>query len=609
MFAVATVASLLGYGLLLNRFFKWPLESTFLFVGTSITLFLYFAALADVLGPSSQLLMGLGIILFVALIIPVVKETGNVSITSPGTVFFLVGSILLTVLVSTDYYSFFIAWDDFSNWARTAKVIYYNNGLVQADDPVWQKDYPPGSVLFHYFVFQISGFSVSAAFFAQGLLILAACSQLLLAVPKGRWLALILSSLFFYCSIHYFGTGFHTLMVDLLVALLFASGVVSYWLSDRSSNAVVRIIPVILVLPVIKMMGMAFAGIIIAIIVFDQMWLLKQKKSVISSLLLALLMVPALFVIHASWQNHFESMGATKTFNPDVSIEKIINSFDSNISTERQKITIERFVEASTHPKNAMKFILILIAAMMIIYFENNKTKKGSAAIQLFGLLGGLAAYLLLLLVLYLFFFGAYEGPRLASFARYLGTYIVALYLILFSILLQKQLNENSGKKVTLVFLLLFTVSTAMPSTRHVITDLKYAVGLAEVSSGMKMLENYSAAVSVKVPEDKKVYFIWQNSTGYQMQVFSYGIIPRLSNQGCWSVGEKYYAGDVWTCAMDTEELAKYVSGYDYLFVGHADAAFWKRYEKLFGNKKFEDGELFKVVRIEGSLQFLHAVL
>jgi len=95
MFAIATVSSLLGYGLLLNRFFKWPLESTFLLVGSSIISLLYFAGLSDSLELSSQVLMGLGIALFLVLMVTVIKEKKIVSLASPGIIFFLVGVLLL----------------------------------------------------------------------------------------------------------------------------------------------------------------------------------------------------------------------------------------------------------------------------------------------------------------------------------------------------------------------------------------------------------------------------------------------------------------------------------------------------------------------------------
>jgi hypothetical protein len=60
------------------------------------------------------------------------------------------------------------------------------------------------------------------------------------------------------------------------------------------------------------------------------------------------------------------------------------------------------------------------------------------------------------------------------------------------------------------------------------------------------------------------VYFINQNSTGFEKYVFAY-LLPRNPvNYWCWSLGKKFYSEDLWTC--DTT-LSKALPGYDYLFV------------------------------------------
>ncbi|WP_018294841.1 hypothetical protein [Mariprofundus ferrooxydans] len=604
MFAIATVSSLLGYGLLLNRFFKWPLESTFLLVGSSIILLLYFAGLSDSLELSAQVLMGLGIALFVVLMVTVIKEKKIVSLASPGAIFFLVGVLLLWGAVNSDYYSYFTEWDDFAGWARTSKVIYFNNGLVQASDPVWSMDYPPGTSLFHYYVFQASGFSAPSTFFAQGVLILAACSQLLVVLPRGRWIALVLCSLFYCFMIYYFGPGFHTLSVDLLLGLIFGAGVSAYWLSDRSFHAVIRVIPLVLVLPVIKMMGMAFASIIIAIIVFDQIRILVLEKKGGRSFFLALLMIPLLFLMHASWQHHFDGLGVNSTFNPDISVEKVINSFNPGLATERQKTTIRNFVERVTTSKSIeLPLLLFLMASILLIYWERGCSRGRGTGIHLFFLLAGLVSYLLLLLISYMFFFGEYEGIRLASFSRYLGTYIVGMTVILFSMLTYQYLNKERGRYIVLGFLLLFSLLSIKPGV-GAIKQLS-AVEARGVDGIVRHVSSYASTVTEKVPENKKVFFIWQNSNGYQMQMFSYGIIPRITNRGCWSVGEKYYDGDVWTCPMDTKGFSSYISGYDYLFVAHADKFFWNRFALLFKQQDTGDGHLYKIVKTENKLSLI----
>jgi len=458
MFEMVTVLSILGYGLFLNRLFRWPIESTFFFIGSALVCVLYAFALVDLLQPGSLLLMSLGCILAVVFLLLKGKENSLGDLLQPGVVFFLLGAAGLYLLTNTDYFSVLLHWDDYSNWARTSKVIFLNNGLVQLNDPVWQKDYPPGAALFHYYIFQLSGFSVPVAFFAQGLLLLAACASILNYTHKRRWIVLVFIAVFFYFLLHSFGLGFHTLTVDLLIAVFFGCGVSAYWISDRSIGAIVRLMPVIMVLPLIKIMGVAFAAIMIAIVVSDQLWRLKCRQSSVCSVGISLLLLPLLFLSFMSWQQHFKEMGASKTFNADVSVEKIIDAFSEDKSTEYQKLIAHNFVERLLASKTFIVLLILFIMAFVIVRKrEKEGIKRHAVDVLFFWLFVGLTSYLLLLLVLYLFFFGDYEAVRLASFNRYAKTYFIGFSIVGFTVLFYQHLEEsrNNIRRYLLYFLIL----------------------------------------------------------------------------------------------------------------------------------------------------------
>jgi hypothetical protein len=62
--------------------------------------------------------------------------------------------------------------------------------------------------------------------------------------------------------------------------------------------------------------------------------------------------------------------------------------------------------------------------------------------------------------------------------------------------------------------------------------------------------------------------------------MFYYAMLPNTIATGwCWSFGQKYFEGDVWTCDKKLPEL---IQGYDYLAVYHADAQFWQVAGDLF---------------------------
>jgi hypothetical protein len=576
-------------------------------VGTSIILLLYFSALGSQLELVSHILIWVGIFLSVVLMGVLIyrKELGT--LCTPGAIFFLVGSLLLYIVVNSDYYSHIVSFDDFSHWARLSKVIFLNHGLVQAADPVWYKDYPPGIALFHYYVGQFSGFSASAIFFASNLLILAACSQFLTMLPKYRWLTLIYCSLFLFFSIYYFGTGFHTLMVDLIISLLFSAGIIGYWWSERGTGDIIRILPIVLVLPIIKSIGLIFSCILIAVVIFDQLWLRGNKKGSFYAIFLASLLIPLLLLTYLSWQQYFDSLGVAKTFHSTISVEQVINAFNPSLSSDRQQLTIKNYIETITSPETIVRISLFLIAMLVICRCEKQRVKRGSITILMVVLSTSLVGYLFFLLITYMFFFGEYEGVRLASFSRYAGTYYVSLNFILFSMLVNQYLKitQEKHRSNLLGFLLVFSIATTLPSVYSAAKDVG-KIFLYKYPDKMASLDKYSSLLSEQLSPSKKIFFVWQNSTGYEMQAFSYGVIPHHTNNWCWSVGEKYYPEDVWTCEMDIAAFTTSISEYDYLFVAHADPIFWKRYSLLFNAENTGDGFLYKVLKDDDTLRLIH---
>ena len=67
----------------------------------------------------------------------------------------------------------------------------------------------------------------------------------------------------------------------------------------------------------------------------------------------------------------------------------------------------------------------------------------------------------------------------------------------------------------------------------------------------------------------EKVYFLAQNSNGFEKHMFDYSMIPYPPSE-CWSVGAKYHNGDVWTCDQPVTALLR---GYA---IYNADDRFWR---------------------------------
>jgi hypothetical protein len=124
------------------------------------------------------------------------------------------------------------------------------------------------------------------------------------------------------------------------------------------------------------------------------------------------------------------------------------------------------------------------------------------------------------------------------------------------------------------------------------------------LSVGRMKIQSELAPLVKFTSQDARVYHIWQNSNGMLHRISTYELTPRHSNRSCWTVGEPYTTGDVWTCRMSAQELGLALLGYDYVFVGHADAVFWQRFGELFeGSNEGADGSIWRVNHIGSGIQ------
>jgi len=101
----------------------------------------------------------------------------------------------------------------------------------------------------------------------------------------------------------------------------------------------------------------------------------------------------------------------------------------------------------------------------------------------------------------------------------------------------------------------------------------------------------------------EKVYFVAQNSNGFERSMFYYAMLPYTSSMSwCWSLGKKYYEGDVWSCDVNLTSL---IDGYSYLAVYRGDDQLWQSANKLFDINEIKNASpsLFKINRTDGKIE------
>ena len=609
--AVVLVTSMLGYAFFINRMTKWPLESSFLFINSSIICVLFYSGLLGSLKPVSQVLLWTGVVLLFMHGLSQWRHGVDRDQISPGVVFFLLSAIGIWMLTGSAYYSSFVFVDDFSHWGRVSKIISVSDRLINSSDPVLFKDYPPGLALFHYLSFQVETYSERLAMFSQGVFILAALSHLFVVVPRlaGRYVFIGVSG-FIYTLLYVHGLGLHTLAVDLALGVIFGVSLFGYFTGRQCgmTAAIIRLIPVVIVLPLIKQIGVFFSLIIVAVVVCDIALNELDRVNKIKFLGMAALLGFSCMLNYFEWNQHVKNMGGAPTFSTNFTIGEVANAVFSDSASERQKVTVSNFAHRLASPllngfkKINMQQYLLLVSGAFLLFLWRKGAAGRAASVKgfapFFVLFAGFAPYLAILLALYLFSFSAREGTSLASFDRYANTYLVGILLVSFGMSLSCYLSDVRSKASTISFLII-SLLAVIPSARGVILDTSHIMRAAmgkQNSGAVDDIARYRKAIETYTPPSSRIYVLSQHSADMEMLKLGYEAIPRILNNGCWSLGEPYDDGDIWTCKISPVDLEKRLSSYDFLFVGHADAKLGAILGPITGFESLSSGSLFRIV-------------
>jgi hypothetical protein len=132
------------------------------------------------------------------------------------------------------------------------------------------------------------------------------------------------------------------------------------------------------------------------------------------------------------------------------------------------------------------------------------------------------------------------------------------------------------------------------------LTDLKEIKPDAKNTGIRISMEKRLNLVKKTINAKEKVYIIDQNSTGYAKNLFYYLMLPNYTNYWCWTVGESYYEGDVWTCPQNLSSLLK---DYDYLYIHNADQQFCSKLNLDLGlDMEIPNEYFFKLTRNSGQI-------
>lgn len=325
----------------------------------------------------------------------------------------------------------FSHWDEFTHWGLVVKNMAIHDDFGNLPEATtFFRSYPPAASLFVYFFAKAGGgFDESLAYMAFGLLLF----SILLGVFSGGFkhgvrdaVPVLLVALF--VPVIFYGAEFYSkLYVDALLGLLFALILVEYYAKDRLDGVLaIRIGMIAAILALVKDSGLSL-GIIAWLIIAVDFFRFGFRENR-PGLLWLLVPVAACCIARYSWLSYLRSGAMEIAWDTStISLAAIRNlAVDLPVHV---KPTIVNFISSFYE-----QFAVPVLVIFGLLFGLGRLTSHGGFAKRVptlsLGLGAGLGIYALSLLLLYVFTFKPEEAVIIASFHRYLSTFVLGALLV-----------------------------------------------------------------------------------------------------------------------------------------------------------------------------------
>jgi hypothetical protein len=458
---------------------------------------------------------------------------------------FIVFVVLYAFVTILNWQRGLTMWDEFSHWGPMIKEILRSNEFYNVNPPyeIIHMDYPPIIPLFEAMWCKISGgfaeaycyraiqmFTFSLMFPIIGLfkkknklytIIISLVVMIMLSVSSN------IGNSFFYQGIY----------IDSFLGYIIGYSLISVYLKKGSYIDVVLSLSVLLL---VKEISLVFYLMIIVYYFINNKFDFKK--------LLMVVVIPLVFYFSWKFELDFYNVNYSGfTLHSFILNSDILDRYIGNILYFKMT---SGFISLSY-------FKIILLTASVIltgVYF--NKEKRISniklAIIYIVGSIG----YGITMLILYHVAFSLHEASYLASYDRYMGSYVIAsIYLIVVVIL--KNFHFTKYYTELVVLILLFSLISF-----NSFKNLKPIVTYKGATDGFVSDFN---EISYFAEDNDRVFITDQYGNGYRGLILKYMLFPDIISYD--SIGEPKNSGDIWSKNYSEEEWEQILINNDYLYI------------------------------------------
>lgn len=510
-------------------------------------------------------------------------------------------------------YTAFSTWDEFQHWGPMIKETLRLNNFYSIPDSTLQmhKDYPPFVTLLQVLWCKLcGGYSEaycyrSMSIFTIALFMPTFCKYSFYKIKD--WircgihaLLIILLNLINFYLLY---AIFETIYTDYMLGV-FAAYVIYLVISSKGEfnhfslfNLSISLSSLLM----IKQMGIAFfAMAIFLVMLFIIVNCYSNRKKIswprVVIYILFFAVIPLL--IFKSWDWHIAKYSPDFQFKLNqISIRYFIQLVLHGTGEEWQVITLNNYVEAINHrPLINMPISLnywqinIFISVLLYLvlkFFSDKEIKIPSSVVITYGI--GVVGYALSMLLLYVFSFGPLEGPILASFERYINTYLYFGFCLIIFLTIRFISNVSFKKSMIIQFFLVLMLFCLCGKDQLFKLKIKTAYSGYEEQPVYLTLFN---TIEENIEEGSNVLLIAQ----YQDQtvhILKYRY-PHLRFSVI-SLGETKFDGDYYTKKLSLEEWIDYYTQFDYAYTYNTDDVFYSDYWVPITSEYLLNERLYKI--------------
>ena len=287
-----------------------------------------------------------------------------------------------------------------------------------------------------------------------------------------------------------------------------------------------------------------------------------------------------------------------------VSVETIKSNFLAAMTSVPENATIKI--------SYVMWAVVFAVLTFFVILLSKGAKERWRSGLFCILVIVGYVLYAAALLYMYIHLFTEYEGATLASLERYMYTFVLGALVFYLYMIFEKIFARFGGFGNILILIPIALVLVFTPWSR-VVKDMFDCSETVESTIAKRAdyykVEEFMSGLNKPDTSDfenERVYFIAQNSNGYEYQV-SYFLATPVSlsydySMG-WSLGYAYSDEDIWTLEMTKEEWEKALvdGGYTYVYLYNVDKQFRSLYGDLFEYEtSISNNSAFKIVVLDG---------